>query len=474
MKNEKLKIKLRELPGIDVVLGMPVIQTLVKTYGRNVVVYAARRVIGGMREEIKTGRGEVEKDSLVIRIVDMVEKIALCQFKPVINAAGIILHTNLGRAPLGMSLAQEIVAVLTGYSNLEFNLVAGRRGQRNDLSAPLINYLTGAGDSIVVNNNAAALMLSLHTLARGREVIISRGELVEIGGSFRVPDILRASGAKMVEVGTTNKTRLSDYEKALSPKTALILKVHKSNYSITGFSEEVSVKELSRFSRVHNLPFLYDIGSGLLQKPKGLDLKNEPDVKNVINDGVDLVTFSCDKLLGGPQAGIIAGRKDLINRLSRAPMMRALRVGKITIAALINVCRRYLNDKDLVSKTPLFGMLKKSKREKKKLATALVSEFSKHGIYSKILTSQGYCGGGTLPDVKIESFAVCLNFSHKKNKERAGAGEKLFRALLRIDKPIVGILRKGEILFDVLTLSSQDIPFIAEQTAKYFNRERSS
>ncbi|MFH1777477.1 MAG: L-seryl-tRNA(Sec) selenium transferase [Candidatus Omnitrophota bacterium] len=458
--------QLRRLPGVDAVLNEPGIKKLITEYGRDMAVYSARKVISAMREEIKSGGLDFQKDILFNRINDTVYKIARDRFKPVINATGILIHTNLGRAPLGEYAAAELEKTIAGYTNLEFDLATGRRGRRNDLIAPLINFLTGAEDSLVVNNNAAALLIILHTFARGKEVIVSRGELVEIGDSFRIPDMLRAAGAKMVEVGTTNRTRLCDYEKALTPRTALILKVHKSNYAITGFTEEVSVKDLSGFSHKQAIPFVYDIGSGLLRKPKGFTLENEPEVKGAIGHGADMVTFSGDKLIGGPQAGIITGRKDLIRRIARAPMMRALRVGKLTLAALIVTCRQYLNDKERKSKTPLFTLLERSKRQRKEMAVNLMEELRKQNIAATMVKNKGCCGGGTLPELYIDSFAVCLNFPYQNNKERVHAAEKTFRELLRIDKPIIAILRKGEILFDVLALLPQDIPYIAEQAAK--------
>ena len=243
---------------------------------------------------------------------------------------------------------------LSNYSNLEFDLKIGRRGQRNSHISELMKFVTQAEDAVVVNNNAAAVMLILKTFAEGKEVIISRGELIEIGGSFRIPEIMKASGCKMIEVGATNRTKLSDYENAITKDTALIFKAHKSNYYIDGFTEEVELSELSDLAREHELLFVYDLGSGLLRKPEGLPLEDEPDVRSSIKAGCDIVSFSGDKLLGGPQAGIIAGKSDLIQKIAKDPMMRALRVGKMTIAALSAVMRFYMKDEDLLTKVPIF------------------------------------------------------------------------------------------------------------------------
>ncbi|MFH2034091.1 MAG: L-seryl-tRNA(Sec) selenium transferase, partial [Candidatus Margulisiibacteriota bacterium] len=328
MAQEEKMNALRKLPGVDVLLNEASVKELAAAHGIELVTYAARNTINSAREKILNGSPQID---LVSEVKNLIEKISKPSLKPVINATGIILHTNLGRAPLSFE-------PIRGYCNLEFDLETGKRGKREaHLKAPL-KYITGAEDTLVVNNNAAAIVLILNTLASGKEVIISRGELIEIGGSFRINEIMASAGVKMVEVGTTNKTRLSDYENAVTENTALIFKAHKSNYSIKGFSEEVGIKELAEFSRKKGIPFVYDIGSGLLRKPKNLNLEGEPDVRSALKDGAYLVCFSGDKLLGGPQAGIIAGKKELISKLAKAPLMRALRVGKMTIAGLSAVC----------------------------------------------------------------------------------------------------------------------------------------
>ena len=332
----------------------------------------------------------------------------------------------------------------------------GRRGQRNTHISELMKFVTQAEDAVVVNNNAAAVMLILKTFAEGKEVIISRGELIEIGGSFRIPEIMAASGCKMIEVGATNRTKLSDYEKAITKNTSMIFKAHKSNYYIDGFTEEVELTELSNLAKKHGLLFVYDLGSGLLRKPDGLPLENEPDVRSSLQAGCDLVSFSGDKLLGGPQAGIIAGKHEFIQRITKAPMMRALRVGKMTIAALSAVMRFYINDKDLLAKVPIFEMLNRKQNDLKELAKKLASEFNKYSIKTEIIKSKAQCGGGTLPQLKIDSLAVKI--VHDNNRKYA---EKIHQKLLELEKPMLGILREGDLLFDVFTISEKDICYIA-------------
>lgn len=461
MKNNS---ELRKIPGVDILLKESRISKLIKGYGRELVVYAIRRRIECAREVLSNEKIKFDLDILITSIIELIEEISGSSLRPVINAAGIILHTNLGRAPLGPEVIKSISEIAEGYSNLEFNLKLGVRGKRDEHIVELIKYITGAEDAIVVNNNAAGIMLTLNTLSKRRETVVSRGELIEIGGSFRLPDVMSASGAKMVEVGTTNKTHLSDYEKVINPKTAIIFKAHKSNYSIQGFTKEVSIADLAKFAHKKGLPFVYDIGSGLLRKPKKLSLGNEPSVQDAISMGADIVTFSCDKLLGGPQAGIIAGKKNLIRKLAKVPMMRALRVGKLTLAALRRACIQCLNN-DL-SKNSVFSMLERKEKEIKQSATTLADKLKESGVNAKVIENIGQCGGGTLPDIKIKSYAVVFVPDCKKKTEKSQFAETIFKSLLNIKKPIVGILRKGEIMFDVLTIFDKDISYIAAEISK--------
>ncbi len=321
----------------------------------------------------------------------------------------------------------------------------------------LIKFVTRAEDAVVVNNNAAGVLFSLKTFSEGKEAIISRGELIEIGGSFRIPEIMHASGAKMVEVGTTNRTRISDYKNAITENTNVIFKAHQSNYYISGFTEEASVKELSALAKKHNLIFIYDIGSGLLRRPKNLKLENEPDIKSSLQQGVDIVCFSGDKLLGGPQAGLIVGKKKYISTLAKAPLMRVLRTGKLTLAALSTVIRYYLKEEELYLKNKLFQILTASQNEIEHRALELKNELENYNIKCEVMKSTAQSGGGTLPYKKVQSFSVKLCLKTKNDK----LAEKVFFSLLKSEKPIVAILREGNLHFDVLTLMQEDLKQIA-------------
>jgi L-seryl-tRNA(Ser) seleniumtransferase len=463
---------LRNLPSVDALLRASETAPLIEQHGRPLVTYAVRKTVAGIRARIgkKQTPGDPSIGAIVAQVSKILHAISEPSLRPVINATGVVLHTNLGRAPMGEAVLKEIAPIITGYSNIEFDLATAKRGHRNDHITALLRYLTGAEDALIVNNNAAAIVLALNTLAAGREVIISRGELIEIGGAFRIPEIMSAAGVCMKEVGATNRTRLSDYEKAIGPATAMIVKAHKSNYAISGFTEEVTVRELAAFARKKRLPFLYDIGSGLLRKPAGLPLEQEPDVQSAIAAGADLVAFSGDKLLGGPQSGIIAGKDRLIPKLSKAPMMRALRVGKMTLAALAAACRHYLDDRSLVANNPLFTLLERSASERLRHAQSLLDALEKHGIAASIVESTGQCGGGTLPDLAIKSFAVSLTPPSNTVREREAFCERLFHALLAGDRPVLGVLREGRLLFDVFALFEQDIQTIAGRVAACLTR----
>jgi len=450
-----MKEKLRKIPSVDKLFLHPIFENFLKKYGYDLVKFAIREVLQNERENVLNGKDTFSESERINRINNFINNIAENSLKPVINASGIILHTNLARALLGKNVLKNISPIIENYSNLEFDLQKGKRGHRNSHISEILKFITKAEDAVVVNNNAAAVMLILKTFAENGEVIISRGELVEIGGSFRIPDIMEASGAKMVEVGTTNRTRISDYENAITKDTKIILKAHKSNYFIGGFTEEVELTELVKLAKKYNLIFVYDMGSGLLRKPKGLPLKDEPDVQTTLEMGVDIVSFSGDKLLGGPQAGIIAGKKLLILKLAKAPMMRALRVGKLTMSALISVLKSYLNDEKLVTEIPVFEMMNRNEKYLLNLAEKLSTKLSKNSINSKIIDSEAQVGGGTLPHLKLKSKAVKIINSQKSAKE-------IHAKLLQLDKPILAILRGGDLLFDVQTIFENEIDYIAE------------
>lgn len=451
---------LRSLPAVGKLLQTEKLRLAMREFGESLTGYAARTVINQLRAEIGANAPLPEIDSILERVCTSARAIAVPSLVPVLNATGIILHTNLARAPLGESVLADSAPIVTGYSNLEYDLEKGTRGHRADHVIPLLQFLTGAEDAAIVNNNAAALVLTLMHFAQGREVPVSRGELIEIGGAFRIPEIMATSGARMVEVGSTNRTRLSDYENAIGPQTSLLFKAHKSNYTIEGFVEEVSVADLAGLAHSHGLPLVYDIGSGLLRKPQNLPIESEPDVQGALRDGADLVTFSGDKLLGGPQAGIIAGKKGLVRQLAAHPLMRALRVDKLTLVTLNSACRHYLRDQDLVIHNPIFAYMSRSPETLFKLAKRFAEVLELTGVACRIVASTGRCGGGTLPQLKIASHAVELILPDNKTASR------LFHHLLVGGPPAVaGILREGVLLFDMLALPENEIPHVAELVA---------
>jgi len=452
------KDELRKIPAVDKLLYHPSIFKLKDLFGTDLITYSIRIVLDNSRKEILKGAKAKDIDELVEEVNKLITEIAGNTLKPVINATGIILHTNLGRAPLSKEILGEMEPLLSGYSNLEFDLYTGKRGERTDHIKELLKFITGAEDVLVVNNNAAAVYFILKTFSEKKEVIISRGELIEIGGSFRIPEIMKASGSRMVEVGTTNRTRLNDYENAITKNSRLLFKAHKSNYYIGGFSEETSLQELSQLAQKNKLILVYDIGSGLLKKPSDPKFADEPDIRSSISSGADLVTFSCDKLIGATQAGIIAGRGNLIKILAKEPLMRTLRVDKFTIAALNTILKFYLHEEVLFKKSPVFMMLNRKKEELLILAEKLFNELKSNQINSEIVESKAQCGGGALPQLEMESYAVKI-LSAQPDKRFA---EKLFKSLLKHEKPVLGILREGEILFDVFTINEEDIATIVK------------
>jgi L-seryl-tRNA(Ser) seleniumtransferase len=457
-----LQNEFRKIPGIDKLLEENQVRSLLQELNHEFVTFCLRHCVEKVRLSIKEGKKYPGDPKLIETIVSTITKFTDASLKPVINATGIVVHTNLGRAPLGMEILQEVLPALQGYCNLEFELETGLRGKRNLHCRELLKYLTGAENVAVVNNNAAAVILTLNEFARSREVIVSRGELIEIGGSFRIPDIMAASGCKMVEVGTTNKTKLSDYESAITKDTALIFKAHTSNYRIHGFTENVPVETLSSVAKKHNVPLVYDAGSGVLMKTNIPMLQDEPIVRELLACGVDLVTFSCDKLLGGPQAGVVAGKQPLIDRLEKSPMMRALRVDKSTYALLSAVCRRYVRND--FSSIPIITMLQSPPSLLKEKAEAISRDLRSAGVSCEIIKSTGQPGGGSLPGQFIESFAVKISLDNQY-------AERCYYDLMKQEVPVVGILRKGELLFDVLTISNDEIGMLVNALKRYFQEQ---
>ena len=453
---------LRKLPGVDKLLARSKVINLIQQHNIAVVKYCIRNVIDSLRN-IALQKGQIPSiEKIEEKVTSEILQLTSRNLRSVINATGIIIHTNLGRSPFTDEIIREASQVLVGYNNLEFDLQTGQRGSRNSHLTEILKYLTGAEDVLVVNNNAAALMLILRAFSKNKEAIVSRGELIEIGGSFRLPEILTASDCIMKEVGTTNKTKISDYENNINENTAIFLKVHTSNYIVQGFTKEVNLTELVALGKKYDFPVVYDMGSGLLNKKSIGILKDEPDVKQTLAKGIDLVCFSGDKLLGGPQAGIIAGKAEMISKLKNEPMTRALRVGKLTLAFLEASCQNYLNEQTLVKKNPIFNMLTKTPDQLKKNAQILNDKLQGFNINSTIVKGKGQCGGGSLPGKEFDSFAVKINKDNLSNKERSGFAEQMYFGLLHHKNPVLGILKKGDIYFDLLAIPEENIVKTAE------------
>lgn len=453
---------LQSLPAINKLLHDEEVKKLISTYGNDAVKHSARSAIEFFRTEIINGKPSPSEQQVIDKLKCVLISFAQRSLKSVFNATGIIINTNLGRSPYGDENTKDVLELLKGYNNLEFDLERGERGNRNIHVRELLKFLTGAEDILVVNNCAAAVMLCLRTFAKNREVIVSRGELVEIGGSFRVPDIMAASDCKMIEVGTTNKTKPEDYKRAVTKKTGMLFKAHKSNYVIKGFTQEVELQDLVEIGKEMKIPVMFDQGSGLLRKISHPAFANEPDVKTCISYGVDLISFSGDKLLGGPQSGIIAGKKIFIDKLRKEPMFRALRVCKTTLAFLETACLSYLNDKTLLKKNMIFRLLNEQPEEITERAEKLSGLLRKNGILCDIVDNRVMIGGGSLPEATLHSKAVLIKFENRSKKIQVEFAEQLYRNLLIKPEPVVGILIKGKLLLDVLTLDKSDIERISE------------
>ena len=398
-------------------------------------VEAARDVLDRAREDIRAGGEPGDLAALVAEEISAAHAYGL---RRAINATGVIAHTNLGRAPLAAAALDRVAEVARGYSNLEYDLDEGRRGSRQDHVAGILRRLTGAEAALVVNNNAAAVLLALAALAEGREVLVSRGELIEIGDGFRIPDVLARSGARLVEVGTTNRTRATDYERAAGPETAVLLRVHQSNFRVVGFTDLPSLAELATVAGQHGLALVDDLGSGAL-----VPLRDEPQVRESLDAGADLVCFSGDKLLGGPQAGIIVGRTDLVERLRRHPLQRAVRADKLTLAALEGTLTLYLDPERARREIPVLRMLDEPAGVVRARAERLASLTG-----GEVEETVARVGGGALPLAELPSFACAI-------------AEELAAPLQHGEPPVVGIVRDGRLLLDCRTVSDTELDEVA-------------
>lgn len=456
MKNKQELLK--KLPGVDKLLLYPEIKKLLTAHAEELIKYVIRFTLDQLRQNPPA----LLDDTVIVTLIHKnLFSLTANSLKKVYNATGIIVYTNLGRAPFSDQMIAEASETLKGYNNLEYNLVKGERGSRNNHLTNKLKYLTGAEDVLIVNNNAAAVIFILRTFAKEREVIISRGELIEIGGSFRIPEIMAASDCKMVEVGSTNKTHLKDYANAVNDKTAILFKAHKSNYVIQGFTQEVGLQELVLLGKKHNIPVVYDMGSGLLKKSAVPVLKDEPDVMETLKVGVDLVSFSGDKLIGGPQAGIIAGKAKYISKLKNEPLMRALRVGKTTLAYMETALNYYLDEAKLMKDNLIFAALMQTPDDRLHKAEELQRLFTAEGIPARIIDHDGYCGGGALPGESIPGKAVQLDLKFNSGKEKSAFSEKVFYGLLKQEIPVVSILRKGELILDTGSIPQPEIKQVA-------------
>ena len=452
----------RSIPKVDILLEDDRIQEAIARFDRDTVMDAVREQTEFVREQIRTLDEEntlcILVDGRIPEIIRRVEKMHTPDMRPVINATGTVLHTNLGRAPISREHMARLAEVACGYSNLEYDLEAGRRGERYSHFEKLLCRITGAEAAMAVNNNASAVMLILSSMAKGGEVVVSRGELVEIGGKFRIPDVMEQSGAKLVEVGTTNKTHYSDYADAVTEETKAFLKVHTSNYRIVGFTESVGIDKLIPLGQEYDLPIIEDLGSGVLIDLSKYGLTYEPTVQDSIRKGADVVCFSGDKLLGGPQAGIIVGKKKYIDKMKRNQLTRALRIDKFTATALELVLQEYLSEENAVKKIPVLRMITRSREDVEKAAARFRRMLVRAGIKAEISLQpcESQIGGGSLPLERIPSMAVCIRPTEMTVPE-------LETAMRHLEIPVIPRTFNDMIVMDVRTIDEDRMKIVTEE-----------
>lgn len=460
---KNLQTLLRAVPAVNELIGEPALVRARARWGHDAVVAAAREVLDELRGEIRRRHAEgdgadakVDAKALASAAAERAGKRSSGGVRRAINATGVILHTGLGRAVLPEQALKDLAAECAGYAAVEVDLASGARGKRDTAAGELLRTLLGCEDATVVNNNAAATMLALAALARGREVIVSRGQLVEIGGSFRMPDVMKESGATLVEVGATNRTRVEDYRDAITPQTALLLAVHPSNFRMIGFTEEVPVAELVKLGRRYSVPVVYDIGSGALLPNLAKELKEEPVVKSALDAGVDLVLFSGDKILGGPQAGIAAGKKALVEKLRSHPLYRAFRLDKLILRALESTLALYLDPKRRNETLPTLRMLTRSLKDLESEAKALAKQLAAANKALSVDTAEdsSRLGSGSLPEHEIPTVVVRL-------KHKTLGAEALAARLRAHEPPILGRIQDDRLLLDPRTLLAGEADEIA-------------
>ncbi len=446
-RNSPNHAQLRRLPAIDKLLRNPATATMIDQYGHDLVRDALRIALDAAREWIGTGGGAPSAGALLNAAETWLRNHHTPSLRPVINATGVIIHTNLGRAPLADFAQEAMIAVAAGYSTLEYELEAGKRGKRDVHAEQVVMAVTGAEAALVVNNNAAAVMLILAELAKDREVIISRGQLVEIGGGFRMPDVMARSGAKLVEIGTTNRTRIEDYEAAITPQAALLLRVHASNFKQIGFTAQPDLESMAKVAHKQNILAVDDLGSGALLDTASFGLQHEPTVQESLQAGFDLVAFSGDKLLGGPQAGIIVGREPLITRLKKHPLARAFRIDKLCLAGLVATLELY-HRHEATKAIPVWRMISMSKRVIRERAEAWATEIASLAEV-EVVEAQSAIGGGSLPGETLPTLALALKVG--------GRADEILGRLRQANTPVIARIANNQVLLDPRTvLPGQD------------------
>jgi L-seryl-tRNA(Ser) seleniumtransferase len=461
--DENKKTLLKNLPKIDSVMLLLEKKSAFARAPKDVVKTLCRYLVSDLRDAILEGAHNnfrlPTETQVAEEVLQLIEGLHHRRLRKVVNATGIIIHTNLGRAPLSEDALHQVMEVAEGYSSLEFDLEKGQRGLRYDHVRDILCLLSGAEDALVVNNNAAAVLLTLNTLSEGKEGIVSRGELVEIGGEFRIPDIIAKSGALLREVGTTNRTRLADYADAIGPATGVILKVHTSNFRIMGFTEEVELSALVALGKKHGIPVMDDLGSGCCIELDRYGLGKEPTVQDAVACGVDVVTFSGDKLLGGPQAGIILGKKDILAKIKKNPLTRALRIDKLTLAALEETMKQYLDPEGAVAHLPVLKSLTEPladiQKRAKKLLTLLQKISNRKTLSFSIKKGASMAGGGALPTQEIPTALISVRSAHLTPNQ-------LEEHLRHLEVPIIARIADDGLLLDLRTITEEEFAYIKE------------
>lgn len=445
---------LRRIPSMDELLKLTPARIAIERFGRLAVTQALRTIVADLRNAMRDGGNVPTRENIMAAALARLDADDQSTLRPLFNLTGTVLHTNLGRAMLAQAAIEAAMTAMREAVSLEFDLESGDRGERDDHLRFLICELTGAEDATIVNNNAAAVLLVLNSLASGREAIVSRGELIEIGGAFRMPDIMARAGVRLIEVGTTNRTHARDYNNAIGRETGLILKVHTSNYRIEGFAKQVGARELAAIARANDVPLVNDLGSGTLIDITRFGLAHEPTVREALNEGADIVTFSGDKLLGGPQTGFIVGRKSLIEKINTNPMKRALRVDKIRLAALIATLRLYRDPDRLSERLPTMRLLTRSQREIDAQAQRLLPVIERvlNGAFKvSVIACESQIGSGALPLATVPSAGLALTPIESSGRALAA----LAAALRRLPMPVIGRIERGSFVLDLRCLEDE-------------------